>query len=529
MPQPEPSASLAKPVARIGGATLVSRLLGFARDLLIARIFGATQATDAFFVAFRIPNLMRRLFAEGAFAATLVPILTHVSHEDPHQARTRALIGDFAGSLSALLLLLSALGLVAAPVLVLLLAPGFSADASQQQLSIALVRLTLPYLWFVGLTALAGAVLNTFEHFAIPAITPALLNLSLIGCMLLLAPHLEQPIFALAWGVLLGGIAQLALQLMALARMQLLVIPRVNWQHPAWQGFLRALGPTLIGMSVTQINLLLDTLLASLLITGSISWLYYAERLMDFPLGILGAALGTAILPRLSRTHRCGDTQDFTTTLDWALRWVLVLGLPAAAGLLVLAEPVITTLFYSDQFNAADVRAARSALMAYALGLPGFLAFKIIVPSFFSRADRRTPLRIGLLTIALNLLLGLLLMGPLGQAGLALATSLAASGGAILLLRALRPAPGAHQLKPGWPALLARVLLSTLMMGAVLGWLGAHPFFEPLSASGAIAPDAENRAFAAQIALLSTLILTGALSYGAFFLTLGGRLRQLFP
>ncbi|WP_242518479.1 MULTISPECIES: murein biosynthesis integral membrane protein MurJ [Thiorhodovibrio] len=515
MTLPETSASLARPVASIGGGTLASRLLGFVRDMLIARLFGANQATDAFFVAFRIPNLMRRLFAEGAFAATLVPVLTRAGNGDSQDQRTRELISEFSGSLSALLLVLTLLGLLAAPVLVFLLAPGFSPETSQHELATALVRLTLPYLFFVGLTAFAGAVLNRFEHFAIPAFTPALLNLSLIGCALLLAPRLEQPVFALALGVLIGGVAQLALQLAALARIGLLVVPRVNLQNPELKRLLAALGPTLVGMSITQINLLLDTLLASFLVAGSISWLYYAERLMDFPLGILGAALGTAILPRLARTHHDGNTAAFNTTLDWGLRWMLLLGLPATAGLLILAEPMIVTLFLSERFNPTDVAQASQALMAYALGLPFFMAHKVIAPGFFSREQLRTPLRIGLITIATNLLLSLLLMGPLGHTGLALGTSIAAALGAGLLLRVLLAEDGT-QLSSGWLALLARVMLSTAVMALLIAFLAAHVGWSEAPAL--------QRPF-----LMTGVILSGVLVYLITLLALGLRLRHLQP
>ncbi|WPL15855.1 putative peptidoglycan biosynthesis protein MurJ [Thiorhodovibrio winogradskyi] len=517
MSQAESSASLAGAVAQVGGGTLLSRLLGFARDFLIARLFGASQATDAFFVAFRLPNMMRRLFAEGAFAAALIPALTRTGGQgcDPHEAR-RKLISEFAGSLTALLLLITGLGLLAAPVLVWLLAPGFSADGQQLQLTSALLRLTLPYLLFIGLTALAGAVLNSLEHFAVPALTPALLNLSLIGCALLLAPRLEQPVFALAWGVLFGGLAQLALQLAALARLGLLVTPSISWHNPELARLLAAMGPTLIGMSVTQINLLLDTLLASFLLAGSISWLYYAERLMDFPLGILGAALGTAILPRLTRIHATGRSDDFNTTLDWALRWVLLLGLPAATGLLLLAEPMIATLFSSDHFDAADVHQTSRALMAYALGLPFFMAYKVIAPGFFSRNDLTTPLRIGLISLATNLVLSVLLMRPFGHAGLALATSVATALGVGLLLRAMLRAQHA-KLRPGWSGLLLRSALGTAVMALLIAWIVTRM------------PVSRDPGFADGILPLTGLILVGASVYPLTLIVLGFRGKHVRP
>lgn len=513
--QPLPS-SLSGAAAKIGGGTLVSRLLGFARDLLIARIFGADQTTDAFFVAFRLPNLMRRLFAEGAFAAALVPVLARAERSRRTRRADGELVSELTGSLTTLLLIGTCIGVLCAPLLVLLFAPGFSGDAAQRTLTIELVQLTLPYFFFIGLTALAGAVLNAFEHFTIPALTPALLNLSLIGCTLFLAPQLAHPIFALAWGVLIGGVAQLAFQFPALARLGLLKAPRINWRNPVLQRFFATMSPTLVGMSIIQINLLIDTLLASFLVAGSISWLYYGERLMDFPLGILGAALGTAILPRLSRTHKAGDTQAFSNTLDWALRWVLTLGAPAAVGLLLLAEPTITTLFFSQEFGADDVSRAGWSLMAYALGLPAFMAIKILLPSFFSRDDVKTPLRIGMTTIGANLALSLLLMPLLGHTGLALATSVTAYFAMVAFIRALARIEQT-ELRPGWTWLLLRILLSALIMGSVIAWVlwQLPPWIQ-------LAPSA-------RLLGLASLITIGALSYLLTLLALGVRPRTLSP
>lgn len=492
--------ALTKAVARIGGGALVSRLLGFARDLVIARLFGATPATDAFVAAFRLPNLLRRLFAEGAFAAALVPVLTRYQGAELDQKRTRILSAELAGSLSLLLLLITGLGLLTAPLLALALAPGFADTASQRELTVELIRLTLPYVFFIGLTALAGALLNSFERFALPALTPAVLNLALIGCAFALAPRLEQPILALGWGVLLGGMIQLALQLPALARLGLLGWPRVNWRNPVLRGLLASLGPTLIGLSISHINVLLDTVLASFLIAGSMSWLYYAERLMDFPLGLFGAALGTAILPRLARAHLTEATGDFAATLDWALRWLALLGFPAAAGLVLLAEPIMTTLFFSPQFDATDVRQAAWSLMAYALGLPGLMALKVLLPSFFSRGDTRTPLRLGLVMLSTNLLFSLLLMGPLGHAGLALGSALAATWGSLLLLRALF-AEAHGQLNPGWKPLLVTIGCGLLVMMLTL-WLAQQglPSWVFLTASQ-------------RLSALAGFIVLGVLSY----------------
>jgi len=460
-------ASLSASLTQVGGHTLLSRLLGFVRDLLVARLFGADAATDAFFVAFKLPNLLRRLFGEGAFASALVPEL-HESRRAGGAAALRSLLDSLSGTLGAGMLLLTLAGILTAPWLILVLAPGFAAQPDQQALAADLLRLTLPYGLFIVLAALAGAVLNLHERFGVPAFTPVLLNLAIIACALWLAPALERPILALAWGVLLGGLAQLAFQLPFLARLGLLPCPRLTWWHPGTRRLLRRLGPVLLGVSVTQLGLLLDTFLASFLAAGAISWLYYADRLVEFPLGILGAALGIVILPRL--THQgAASPETFSRTLDWALRWVLLLGLPAAVGLVVLAEPLMASLFLSEKFLATDVRLAALSLMAYAAGLPAFMAIKVLAPGYFARQDAHTPARLGLIALAVNLGLSLLLMGPLGHAGLALGTSIAAVLNAILLLWGLLRG-GAYRPGAGWGRILIQGLGSVLVMGALLAW-----------------------------------------------------------
>lgn len=476
-------ASLSASLTKVGGNTLLSRLLGFVRDLMVARLFGADAGTDAFFVAFKIPNFFRRLFAEGAFASALVPVLHETGREGGPTA-LRRLLGSLSGVLGASLLLLILIGTLTASWLILAFAPGFAAEAPQQALAAELLRLTLPYVFFIVLAALAGAVLNLHEHFGVPAFTPVLLNLAIIGCAIWLAPRLEEPILALGWGVLLGGLAQLAFQLPFLARLGLLPLPRLDWRHPGMRKILRRMGPVLLGVSVTQINLLLDTFLASFLTVGSISWLYYSDRLVEFPLGILGAALGTVILPRLARLGRKGgglgrdpgtgpgeaaQAAAFSRTLDWALRWVLLLGLPAAVGLVALAEPLVATLFLSAEFSAGDARMAALSLMAYAVGLPAFIAIKVLAPGYYAHQDARTPARHALMALGFNLVLSIAWMGPFGHAGLALATSLAAFLNAGLLLGGL-VRQGAYRPASDWGSLLVRGLVAALVLGALLSW-----------------------------------------------------------
>ncbi len=458
--------SLVASIVTVGGNTLLSRILGFIRDLVVARVFGADADTDAFFVAFKIPNFMRRLFAEGAFSMAFVPVLNEY-HRQHGLSGVKGFVDDMAGTLGAALLLVTALGIIGAPLLILIFAPGFTDDVSQRELATAMLRLTFPYLLFISLTALAGGILNTYERFGIPALTPVLLNLSLIGCALWLAPLMHKPIMALAWGVLIAGIAQLAFQLPFLMQIGLLPRPRFNLDDPGVKRVIGLMGPAVFGVSVAQISLLLDTLLASFLTTGSISWLYYSDRLMEFPLGILAAALGTVILPRLSQRHATNDPAAFSMTLDWALRWGLLLGIPSAVGLLALAGPLMATLFHSSSFDATDVKMASASLMAYALGLTGFMSIKILAPGYYARQDMQTPVRIAVIALLVGMACKLILMIPLGHAGLALGTSIAAVLNAGLLLHALLKARILRP-RPGWIALLIRILTAGLMMGMLV-------------------------------------------------------------
>lgn len=452
-------------LAKVSGLTLVSRLLGFLRDLLLAQLFGADGRTDAFFVAFKIPDFLRRLYSEGAFATAFVPLLSE--YKVRRAGEFKALVATVAGSLGLLLLLLASLGVLGAPLLSLLLAPGFLGDAGQRALTVDMLRLTLPYLLFLPLTAFAGALLNVHQRFAVPAFTPVLLNLVMIGSALWLAPRMQEPITALAWGVLIAGAAQLTLQLPFLGQLDLLSRPRIAPGHPGLRRLMRSLPAALFGVSVTQINLFLDSLIASFLASGSISWLYYSDRLVEFPLGMLGVALGTVILPKLSHQHATESPEGFSKAIDWALRWVLLLGLPATVGLLVLSGPIIATLFHSPQFDAQDVAMTQLSLMAYAGGLLAFIAIKVLAPGFYARQDGRTPLAIGVQSLLANLVLSLLLLYPLAHAGLALATTLAAGLNALLLYRGLRR-QGVYQPLPGWGARIRSAVAAAGIMGGLL-------------------------------------------------------------
>ncbi|NNM00591.1 MAG: murein biosynthesis integral membrane protein MurJ [Gammaproteobacteria bacterium] len=464
----ESAPRLVRSTAVVGQMTLFSRVLGFIRDMVIARMFGATAAADVFFVAFKIPNLFRRLFAEGAFAQAFVPVLAEYRTNREH-GEVRELVGAASAALGLVVIAVSALGVVSAPVFIMVFAPGFLDEADKLSLATTLLRLTFPYLALVSLTALAGGVLNTYGRFAVPAFTPALLNVAIIGAALWLAPQLQQPVIALAIGVIIGGVAQLALQLPFLARLGLLTLPRLRRAHPGVSRIKTLMIPAMFGVSVAQLNLMLDTIIASFLVTGSISWLYYSDRLLEFPLGVFGIALGTVILPALSRQHAAGDGQHFSATLDWGLRWVVIIGVPAALGLFLLSGPMLSTLFQYEQMTPHDVAKASLSLNAYSLGLVAFILIKILAPGYYSRQDTRTPVRIGIIAMLSNMVLNIILVFPLAHAGLALATSLSAYLNAGLLGRGLLR-DGVYRPAAGWPVFLARAAAANVVMCVLLIW-----------------------------------------------------------
>ena len=494
--------SLAESIAKVGGNTFLSRIMGFVRDLVVARVFGADAGTDAFFVAFKIPNFMRRLFAEGAFSVAFVPVLNEYKtrHGTPE---LKGFVDGMAGTFGAVLLGVTLLGVLGAPVLILIFAPGFSDAADKQAMATEMLRLTFPYLMFISLTAFAGGILNTYERFGVPAFTPVLLNVVLILCALLLAPAMERPIFALAWGVFIAGVAQLAFQLPFLWQIGMLQRPRVDFRDVGVRRVIRLMVPALFGVSVTQIGLLLNTLLASFLVTGSITWLYYGDRLMEFPLGILGVALGTVILPKLSQKHAEQSPEAFSRTLDWALRWVLLLGVPAAVGLLALAGPMMAALFHSGEFTGEDVSMAAQALTAYALGLVAFMGIKVLAPGFYARQDVKNPVRIAVIAMIVNVAFSLLLMFPLGHTGLALATTLSAAANAGLLLRGLLR-EGIYRPGGNWCVLLIRGLSATIVMGLVIRW-----------GSGETAPWLAMEGWERILKLLGWILIGGAVYTGS--------------
>ncbi|WP_252109535.1 MULTISPECIES: murein biosynthesis integral membrane protein MurJ [unclassified Halomonas] len=450
----------------VSAMTMLSRVMGLVRDVVVATFLGAGNGADAFFVAFKIPNFLRRLFAEGAFNQAFVPVLSEYSTRQ-NREEIRELLNAVAGSLTAMLALITALAMLFSPWLIWLFAPGFGRDPEKLALTADMLRLTFPYLLLISLTAFSGSVLNTWNRFAVPAFTPVLLNLSLIGAALFLMPLMEEPAMALAWGVLIAGCAQLVFQVPFLYRLGLLPTPWPNFAHDGVKRILKLMAPALFGVSVSQINLLLDTVLASLLAAGSVSWLYYSDRLVELPLGVFGVAIGTVILPALSKRHAEKSSDHFAAMLDWAIRVVLLLGVPAALALVVLAEPFLITLFHYGAMTDNDIQMAAMSLRAYAVGLVAFMLIKVLAPGFFARQDTKTPVKVGIIAMVANMVFNLLLIWPLAHAGLALATALSAFLNAGLLGYLL------HREKvlvfqPGWGRYAVQLLGGSALMGAAL-------------------------------------------------------------
>lgn len=502
----------------VGILTLGSRILGFVRDAVIAGIFGADAVTDAFFVAFRIPNFLRRLFAEGSFSQAIVPVLSGYKERSSLQT-LRLFLDRTAGSLAAVLSFVTGLGIVGAPLLVLCFAPGFVRNPELFALSSDLVRITLPYLLLITLTALSGAILNTFSQFAVPAITPVLLNLSMIAAAIWLAPQLSRPIYALAWAVLAAGFVQLLFQIPFLARLTLLPRPRWGFQDPDVRRVLRLLGPAVLSVSVTQVNVLLNTLVASFLMPGSVSWLYYSDRLVEFPVGLFGVALGTVMLPHLARSHLEADGQQFSRSLDWALRGLLTVTVPATLGLMMLARPMLYALFQYHEFSPRDVEMTSHSLTSYSAGLVGFVAARLLLSGFAARHDYVTPFRFAVFAIMLNLLLSALLaylLAPIGwgHAGLAFSTALAAMVNAAMLLFALWRT-GVYRPGSGWRLFLGRLAFGSVTMALAL--MALVPGDEAW----------QNWLSAERIIRLFLYIGAGVVAYGAGLLVAGLRFHHL--
>jgi putative peptidoglycan lipid II flippase len=442
------SKSLLKSGTTVVIMTILSRVTGLLRDIVFANIFGSTAAMDAFLVAFRIPNFMRRLFAEGAFSQAFVPTLSEYRQTRAHQ-EVRDFIGNVAGLLSLTLFVVTVIATILAPLFVVIFAPGFIHDPSRFALAAAMLRVTFPYLLLISLTACAGAILNSYDRFAIPAFTPVLLNFFMIGAAVFLAPFFKQPVYAAAWGVFLGGIGQLLFQLPFLQKLKLLPKLHFNWRDEGVRRIMRLMVPAIVGVSMAQIGIFIDMLFASFLREGSITWLYYSDRMSNFPLGVFGVAIATVILPHLSRKHAAKSAGEYSAALDWALRSVLFIGIPSAIGLLILSGPILSTLLQHGKFNAFDVRMATRSLMAFSVGIPSFMLVKILAAGFYSKQDIKTPVRIAIIATMLNILSNCILIFPLAHAGLALSTSLASSFNAGYLFYLLRKRE-IFALQKGW-------------------------------------------------------------------------------
>nr|WP_081849666.1 murein biosynthesis integral membrane protein MurJ [Marinobacterium lacunae] len=463
------SVGLLRSSSIVGLMTMLSRVLGLVRDVVIAGYFGASGSADAFFVAFKIPNFLRRLFAEGAFSQAFVPVLSEYRSQRD-LAAVQQLVHRVAGTLGSVLILVTLLCVLGAPLLAAMFAPGFYiAGGEKFELAAQMLRITFPYLMLISLTAFCGAILNAYGRFAVPAFTPVLLNLSLIASAVLLSPLFDPPVLALAWGVFMAGALQLVFQLPFLARLKLMPVPQRGWNDEGVKRILRLMLPALFGVSVAQINLLLDTVLASFLQTGSVSWLYYSDRLSELPLGVFGIAIATVILPSLSRRHAEQSSEHFKQTLDWGVRMVLLIGVPAALALVVLAEPLLTTLFHYGEMSALDIEMSARSLRAYGLGLVAFMLIKVLATGFFSRQDTKTPVKIAMQAMVANMVLNLILIWPLAHAGLALATTLSAYMNAAFLLRGLIQG-GVFAGQPGWRTFALRMVLANAALCALLLW-----------------------------------------------------------
>lgn len=464
---------LLRSTAVFSSMTLLSRIAGFARDVVQAALFGSGAATDAFTVAYRIPNYLRRIFAEGSFAMAFVPAFSAI-RESGDRVALKDFLDHVSGALFAVVWLVSGLGMLAAPLIVSIMAPGMLDEPGKFHMTSDMLRIVFPYLGFISMVALAGGVLNSFQRFALPAVTPVLHNLMLIAAMLFLAGYLEVPIMALAWGVLAAGAAQLLLMWPALARLGLAPRPRINLRHEGVRRVFKLMLPTLFSSSVAQLNMVVGTIFASYLATGSQTWLWYSDRLVEFPLGLFGVALGTVILPHLSGRFAATDAEGFSGALDWGLRQVLLLALPAALGLILLAEPLVSTAFQRGEFDPFDSRMTAWALIAMSAGVPFFMLTKVLAPAFFARQDTRTPMRAAIATVFVNVALTVAIVTPLwlsgvegAHVGIALATAIAGAVNTLLLWRYLR-AQQLYTPLAGWGRHLLQLSIGCALMAATV-------------------------------------------------------------
>ncbi|MGA7594259.1 MAG: murein biosynthesis integral membrane protein MurJ [Gallionella sp.] len=504
--------NLLKSLATISSLTLVSRILAFVRDVLIARIFGAGIATDAFFVAFKLPNLLRRLFAEGAFSQAFVPIFGEYKNRRGHD-ETQLLVDHVTTMLALILFVVTLVGIIAAPVFVFISAPGFLKDMPKFDLTVQLLRITTPYIFFISLVSVSAGILNTYNRFWVPAFAPILLNVCFIGAALWLAPYFDPPILALAWAVFVAGVVQLAFQVPFLKKIGMLPSFRFSLEDAGMRRVIRQMGPAVFGVSIAQISLIINTIFASFLVAGSVSWLYYADRLMEFPSGVLGVALGSILLPSLSKCHADNNSAEYSRLLDWGLRLTIMLTLPAALALGMIAIPLLSTFFQRGAFDAHDVLMTSYALIGYSVGLVGIILVKILAPGFYARQDIRTPVKIGVVTLLATQAMNALFIGWLHHAGLALSIGLGACLNSAILFRYLRK-HRIYQPEPGWAKFFLKVAIAVAALGITL-WLGMGSEQSWLAGSGW-----------SRILRLSGLVAGGVAVYFAVLAALGFRPRH---
>jgi putative peptidoglycan lipid II flippase len=506
--------NLLKALATISGLTLVSRILAFTRDVLIASIFGAGIANDAYVLATRLPNLLRRMFAEGAFSQAFVPIFGEYNQRRGHE-ETKLLVDHVTTMLALILFIITLIGIFAAPAIIYLTAPGFIKDPAKFDLTVQMLRITSPYIFFISLVAVAAAILNTYNKFWVPAFAPILLNTCLIGGALWLTPHFEQPIIGLAWAWFIAGFVQLAFQVPFLKKIGMMPTIRMNWHDPGMWRVIKQMGPALFGVSISQISLILNTIIASFFVAGSVSWLYYADRLMEFPSGLLGAALGTILLPSLSKCFASNNMVEYSKLLDWGLRLTIMLALPSALALGMIAVPLLSTFFQRGAFTGSDVVMTSYALIGYSVGLIGILLVKILAPAFYAKQDIKTPVKIGIATlIATQALNGLFVYGlAWHHAGLALSIGLGACLNSAILYYFLRKRD-IYQPEPGWIKFFTKIGLALLVLAITL-WLGMGSEQSWLDSSGW-----------SRIGRLTMLVVEGVVVYFAVLALLGFRPRD---
>ncbi len=475
VPSPEKPArprSLLRSSLLTGSMTMMSRVLGLVRDIVLASVLGAGGAMDAFAIAQKIPNFFRRLFAEGAFSQAFIPVLSEYREKGTHAA-VKELVDKVAGCLGSILLLVTVIGVVCAVGFAYVFGYGYADEPEKFSLLTDLIRITFPYLMLISLTGFAGAILNSYDRFAIPAVTPVFLNIFMIAAALLVADFFPNPAYALAWSIVAAGIFSLLFQLPFLRQIHLLPSPKLDWSHPGVKRILVLMAPALFGVSVSQLNLLLDSIIATMLGDGAVSWLFYSDRLVELPLGVFGVAIATVIMPGLSRLSATQSGEKFSQMLDWAIRFVVLIALPATLALIILAEPILYTLFYHGEMQQSDILMSSYSLKAYALGLFAFMLIKVLVPGYFARQDMKSPVRIGIIAIIANILMKPLVVIPLvmlwglGHVGLAFTTAMAAYVNAYLLYRGLRKSEVYHPAS-NWPKLWLRYGAANLAMVAVL-------------------------------------------------------------